>query len=279
MAKAKKKPPAAAARERMRQVAREEAERLKAEQSAKARRRTMIGIGIGAAIAVFVVVVVILVLQSTNTEDYGAMSKPLGANEDGSIVIGQDLKPGGEPASGEDAVVVRIYSDYMCPNCASVERRLGAKLEEMAASGDIKLELQSVAFLDRLSQDTEYSTRASIASATIAALAPDQYMAFHSKLFETDIQPGENTEGLDDERLAELAREVGVPEEVATQLAVRTYEGWVNYATSQAQNFGVRGTPSIWVGPSDSDLTQINDPYALNLDDVVAKVRAGEDPN
>ncbi|MDR1118504.1 MAG: thioredoxin domain-containing protein [Bifidobacteriaceae bacterium] len=279
MAQSKKKPAKARAREEMRQAARQEAERLKAEQAAKARRRTIIWTSIGLAVAVVAAVVVILALQSTNQQSYGSVAKPLGAEDSGSIAVGQDLKPGGAPASGSDVVVVRVYSDYMCPGCASVERRLGGKLEDLAAAGEIKLELQSVSFLDRLSQGTEYSTRAANASATIAALAPEQYLAFHSKLYETEIQPAENSEGLSDERLIELAQEVGVPEDVTSQFADRKYADWVEYATSKAQAQPVETTPSIWIGPSDSRLTLIANPGTVDLDEAVAKVRAGEDPN
>ncbi|MDR3360940.1 MAG: thioredoxin domain-containing protein [Bifidobacteriaceae bacterium] len=281
MAKRKKQnpPPKVQARQQSRQAALAEAERLKAQQAAKDRRRKLIGVGIGLGVIVAAVVVVILVLQATGGKDYSTLERPSGANEAGSVVIGQDLKPGGEPASGDDVVVMRIYSDYMCPGCAGVERRLGTRLEELAESGDIKLEIQPVSFLDRLSQGTEYSTRAANAAATVARYAPDQFLAFHSKLFEKDVQPAENSEGLTDEKLAELAQGLGVPQDVTERFAAREFADWVDYSTTQAQNQPVKTTPSIWVGSSDSDLELLKDPGSFDIDQMLAKVRDGKDPN
>ncbi|MDR2348928.1 MAG: thioredoxin domain-containing protein [Bifidobacteriaceae bacterium] len=279
MAQQKKKPPKAAARQEARQAARAEAERLKAAQAAKERRRRMIGLGIGLAVVLGAVIVVLLVLQNTKGEGYGSLDKPLGANEAGSVVVGQDLKPGGEPASGGDVVVVRVYSDYMCPGCAATERRLGERLEELAAAGEIKLELQPVSFLDRLSQGTAYSTRSANAAATVAAYAPDQFLAFHSKLFESEVQPAENSEGLSDEELVTLAQGVGVPEDVTARFANSEFAGWVDYSTVQAQNQPVKTTPSIWMGKSDSDLALVSSPGSFDIDQALANVRAGKDPD
>jgi protein-disulfide isomerase len=275
MVEGKKLPPQVAQRQAAREAARLEAERLKAAQAAKERRGRLIGVGIGAAVVVAAIVVVVLVLQST--QGSGAATRPLGANDAGAIVLGQDLKPGGEPAGG--AVVVRLYSDYLCPNCAQVERRLAASLEELAAAGEIKLEIQAVDFLARLSSGTEYPKRAANAAATVANYAPEQFLAFHAKLYEADIQPGENTEGLTDERLAEVAQEVGVPAEVTDRFTANEFAEWVEYATSTAISDGVGGTPSIRMGPSDSKLTAVKDPYSLNPEQAIARVRDGQSPD
>ncbi|MDR3107449.1 MAG: DsbA family protein, partial [Bifidobacteriaceae bacterium] len=153
------------------------------------------------------------------------------------------------------------------------------KFEELAADAKIKLELQPVAFLDRFSNGTQYSTRATRAAVTVAKYAPDKFLAFHARLFDSDVQPAENSDGLTDERLVELAQEVGVPAEVTNKFASDELAAWVDYATDQAQAQPVTTTPSMWIGKSDSKLTLINNPGAVNLDDAIAKVLAGEDPN
>ncbi|MDR2381448.1 MAG: thioredoxin domain-containing protein [Bifidobacteriaceae bacterium] len=275
MAKAKRKPPQVVAREQARQAARLEAERLKAAQAAKDRRRKLIGLGIGVVLLVAIVVVVILVLQETkqSTED---VIRPTGGNDAGAIVIGQDLAAGGEPASGEDVVTVRIFSDYMCPYCGQAERRLKARLEELATAGEIRLELQVLPRLDSLSLGTEYSTRAANAAATVANYAPAQYLAFHSKLFESGIQPAEGSEGLSDEELIALAQEVGVPEDVTARFAAAEFEPWVSYANTEAYNQGVSSTPAMLIGLKESDLAAVSNPVQVDIDDAIAKVRAGE---
>ncbi|MDR2379209.1 MAG: thioredoxin domain-containing protein [Bifidobacteriaceae bacterium] len=259
--------------------ARAEAERLKAVQAAKERRTKLIAVGAGLVVVVAIVVAVVLVLREATKSNFDEIARPLGANEAGALVIGQDLVVGGAPAEGDGVVVLRVYSDYMCPGCGAVERRLSAKFDELAASGKIKLEIQPVAFLDRFSLGTLYSTRATRAAMTVAQHAPDKFLAFHAKLFASDVQPAENSEGLTDERLVELAQEVGVGEDVTAKFADNEFAEWVDYATDQAQAQPVETTPSLWIGASDSDLTLIENPGAVNLDDAVAAVLAGQDPN
>jgi protein-disulfide isomerase len=229
-------------------------------------------------VVVAAAIVVILVAQSTK-QSVAAAKEPLGASDAGAIVIGQDLQPGGEPASGDGVVVVRLYSDYLCPNCAQVERRLAANLKARAAAGEIKLEIQAVDFLARFSNDTEYPKRAANAAATVANYAPEQFLAFHSKLYEDGIQPEEYTDGLTDERLAEVAQEVGVPKEVTDKFAAMEFEDWVRYATDQAVASGVGGTPSIKMGRSDSKLELVKDPYTLNPDLAIPRINDGKSPD
>ncbi|MDR2566442.1 MAG: DsbA family protein [Bifidobacteriaceae bacterium] len=270
----------AAQRNRDAARARAEAERLKAAQAAKERRTKLIAIIAGVVVVMVVAVAVVLVLRQASKSSFDEIgARPPGAIEAGSIVIGQDLVPGGQPAEGKEVVVVRIYSDYICPACGSLERRLSGKLEELAASGKIKLEVQPVVFLDYQSQGSEYSTRATNAAMTVAKYAPESFLAFHAKLFETGTQPSEGTEGLTDEQLVEVAQGVGVPEDVTAKFADREFAAWLEYTTQQAVSDGVGGTPSMWIGKSDGKLTQVKNANAVNLDDAIARVLAGDSPD
>ncbi|MDR1442865.1 MAG: thioredoxin domain-containing protein [Bifidobacteriaceae bacterium] len=262
-----------------REAARAEAERLKAAQAAKERRVKLIAISAAVVVVIAAVVAVVFVIREANKSNFADVPKPVGGNEAGVIVIGQDLAAGGTPAEGDEVVVLRMYSDYICPGCGSVERRLGSKLEELTADGKIKLEIAPVPFLDYMSNGTQYSTRATNAAMTVANYAPDKFMAFHAKLFETGIQPEENTDGLSDERLVELAQEVGVPEDVAAKFAAMEFIRWLDYSVQEARAQPVEGTPSMWIGKSDSDLTLIDNPSSINLDEAIADVLAGNDPN
>ncbi|MDR0627156.1 MAG: DUF1129 domain-containing protein, partial [Bifidobacteriaceae bacterium] len=107
----------------------------------------------------------------------------------------------------------------------------------------------------------------------------DKFLAFHAKLFESGVQPDEQTEGLTDERIAELAQEVGVPTDVTERFASQEFSAWAAYATDKAQEQPVRTTPSLWMGKKDSDLTLIDDPGTVNLDNAIANILAGKDPN
>ncbi|MDR2347159.1 MAG: DsbA family protein [Bifidobacteriaceae bacterium] len=273
-----KKQARADAQRAAREAARQEVERLKAAQAAKERRTRIIGVAIGLVIVIAAAVVVILVQQSTSGSG-STGPRPLGANDAGAIVLGQDLQPGGAPAAGGDAVVIRIYADYLCPNCAEVERRLSASLENLASAGEITLEIQAVDFLARLSNGTEYPRRAANVAATIANYSPEHFLAFHSKLYEEGVQPDEGSDGLTDQRLVELAQEVGVPASVTDRFAASEFAEWVEYATAQAVADGVGGTPGIKMGASDSKLTLVNNPYTLNPDTAIARIRDGQSPD
>jgi protein-disulfide isomerase len=278
MAKQKPKTVKAAAQQRAREEARAEAQRIKQRQAARDRRNLLIGIAAAVTVVVAAAVVVVVVLMNSSGGSYEG-EKPTGASDDGVILIGQNGQPGGEAARGDDVVVVRVYSDYICPICGSVERRLGSKLESLAASGDIRLEIAPISFLDNESNGTKYSTRSTNAVLTVARYAPEQFLAFHSKLFEQDVQPSQYSEGLDDAKLVELAQSVGVPASVTDKFAAGEFNSWIEFAAQKARDQPVEGTPSIWMGKSDSKLTLIKNSNSLDLDDAIAKVREGKDPN
>ena len=134
------------------------------------------------------------------------------------------------------------------PGCAYTFERTFQHLdwldfESLVQAGRIRVELYPLAFLDRLSNGTRYSTRAANAIATVADRAPESLLAFHAALFLE--QPAEGTEGLSDARLAELAVRSGVPQEVAAAFTERTFEPWIASVTSTAVESGVTATPTV----------------------------------
>ena len=102
-----------------------------------------------------------------------------------------------------------------------------------------------MAFLDRLSAGTAYSTRTANALATVVDADPGSAWAFHRALYAE--QPPEGGPGLTDEEIADLARSVGVPDEVAAEFPEGRFEAWAAQRTEQAFADGVEGTPTIVV--------------------------------
>ncbi|MDR0366442.1 MAG: DsbA family protein [Bifidobacteriaceae bacterium] len=275
MAEAKSKK--ISAQERARQAALEEAKKIKAQREAKERRMKMIGLVAVVAVAIIVAVIVVLVLQTTNGPGFDEIeAKPTGAQESGALLIGQDLVVGGQPARGDDVVVLRVYSDYICPGCGSVEGRLGQRMEDMAAAGQIQLEIAPLVTLDGQST-TRYSSRATDAAMVVANYSPDKFLAFHKLLFAN--QPPEGSAGLSDDELKDLARQVEVPETTIERFGNDEFAEWIAYANSQAQKQPVQTTPSLWMGKSDSDLTLVKNPGSINLDRARQRVLAGQDLN
>ena len=210
--------------------------------AAKLRRKKMSWItGVaGVVIAGLVIAIIAVVVDAVNDDvdtpranPSGPLVNPKNITSDGAIPVGQDGAP----------VTVEIYLDYMCPACGQFEQANTAELDRLVQSGTARLALRPIAFLDEQSEGTRYSTRAANAMATVVDGAPEQVRPFHEALFRE--QPEEGTRGLSDNRIAELAKEAGVPQEVVDRFTALTFEPWVAKSTETAFNSGVSGTPTI----------------------------------
>jgi len=162
-----------------------------------------------------------------------SLTAPAGATDSGAVVVGQASAP----------VTVSVYADFMCPWCGRFERANGDALASAVEAGTAKLEIHPMAFLDNLSSGTEYSSRAANAFVSLANDDPAVAFRFHRLLYAN--QPAENSTGLTDARLVELAQEAGATQAMTDRFAARTYAGWVERATQQAWDDGVTGTPTV----------------------------------
>lgn len=217
-----------------RDAARAEALALqKKQQSREKRSRLIVLSALGLGLVVLVVAVVLIFLEGQKTPMEKVDNFPAGVVEQTGIPVGADGVAGTE---NEGAKTLDVYVDYMCPICGQFESLNGASITEMREASDITLVVHPVSILDRLSEGTEYSTRAASAAAWVADRAPEQFNAFHEALFAS--QPEENTPGLSDEQLAQVAEQAGVPADVATGIADgeahETFGEWVEAATESA---------------------------------------------
>ncbi len=212
-----------------------EAQRVAAAQ--QARRKLIIVRVSGVVIVALLVAIGWAVFNAASGGDETAAPErvvtPANLTDGGAIPVGEADAP----------VTVEIYYDYMCPACGAFESANGEELDRLVEDGTARLELRPISFLDRASNGTEYSTRTANAIATVADGAPDRAWAFHSALYAA--QPEEGTDGLDDERIAEIAEEAGVPADVVDRFGDRTYDGWVATVTKEAFDSGVTGTPTV----------------------------------
>ncbi len=239
-----------------REEARQAALALRAQQERVAKRNRLIAIIAAAALLVgFVVLVVVIVNQGGEDEVPVAqqVQPPFSADNGGGIVMDADgivTPPADAPAEWPvgafgDAVVVTVYSDPICPWCARFEQLASPVLDEMRLAGDVVVDHRIVGNLDSYSQGTRYSTRAAQALYTVADLAPEAYLDFQAALFAS--QPAENTTGLTDEQIADIARDAGVPDDAIAAIADGTYTWWVGQVTDAARDLydGRLATPSI----------------------------------
>lgn len=254
-------PPSKAQR---REEARVQAQRLReeAERQAKRQRAILLTLLVVGLVVVGGVVAFILgnrpepleIPDFTGSEDpLAEVTAPATAREDGGIPVGPE-GVAGVVEGAEDAVEVVVYADYLCPVCNLFEQTNGATLEELRTAGDVVVEYRPVAILDRLAAGSAYSTRAAAAAALVADRAPEAFVAFNDALFAA--QPAEGTTGLTDEEIAGIARGAGVPDDVAADIADRSYltgdDSFVPWVTALTAQTSVDfpdgfGTPTILV--------------------------------
>ncbi|WP_298457289.1 thioredoxin domain-containing protein [uncultured Cellulomonas sp.] len=255
---------------RRREEARAAAERLRAEQARAARRSRTIAISVLVACLVLFGAVVAVILVSGDDGDDAAggavpsldeVSAPAGATGDGAIPVGAAGVAGSTEGADPDAVVVSVYADYMCPFCGRFEEINAATLAEMREAGDVVVEYHPVSILDRLSSGTQYSTRAATAAALVADRSPEAFVAFNDVMFVD--QPAENSEGLTDAQIADLAAGAGAAQAVVDAIADGSYltgpdsfAPWVAALTGRAgEDLDQLATPAILVDgePLDTD--------------------------
>ncbi|MEV4140674.1 thioredoxin domain-containing protein [Dactylosporangium sp. NPDC049742] len=218
-----------------------EARQARAEAQRRTRRRHRnLGVAGGVVIVALLAAIAFVLVDAAGGDDPPAppaaqsTAAPAGATATGAIV------------TGTGPVTVTIYLDYLCPYCGRFERANSGDLERLVAAGTVRLELHPLAFLDRASQGTRYSTRTANAVATVADRSPAKVLAFNAALFEQ--QPAEGGPGLTDQRIAAIATGAGVPADVAASFTERRFERWVATSTDWAfQHGGVTGTPTVLV--------------------------------
>ncbi|WP_277209303.1 DsbA family protein [Isoptericola croceus] len=244
----------------LREEARLEALARQQKQAQRDRRnRFLVFGGLGVAIIALVAVAAFILINEgakKNVEDIPlaeVSDVPSTATESGGIPVGSDLVAGTE---NEGAPVVDEYLDYMCPACGQFTQTNGADVEALLTSGDATVVYYPVSILDRSSRGSDYSTRAAAAAYWLADQAPEAFYEFNKAVFAN--QPEQNTTGLDDDELAELAESVGAPADVAGGIADgtarATYGQYVyslsNEVTADESLFnanGSFGTPTVLI--------------------------------
>ncbi|RZU54315.1 protein-disulfide isomerase [Krasilnikovia cinnamomea] len=222
------------AREQSRQVRKGQAA-VAAAQSGRPRWPAIAGL----VVVVGLLTAIVFTIVRAATNDSSAQPTASGP------VVAPSGAAGGALVSGKaDAPVkLEIYADYMCPYCGRFERANGAEIARLVDDGTVRQYQYPLAFLDEMSDGTRYSTRAANAAATVYDQAPDKLAAFDAALYAN--QPAEGSAGLSDERIAELARQAGVPPPVVESFTRRVFEPWVATSTQAAFASGLQGTPTV----------------------------------
>ncbi|AGZ39586.1 DsbA family protein [Actinoplanes friuliensis] len=147
-------------------------------------------------------------------------------------------------AVGTGPVKIDIYEDFMCPICGQFESSVATTVDQLVADKKVTVQYHPIAILDRASS-TEYSTRSAGASA--AAAQGGKFAEYHKVLFAN--QPEEGSAGLDNAKLIELGKSVGLSDAAFSDAVDKgTYRAWATKATDTAASRGVSSTPTVLVG-------------------------------
>ncbi|UJP10306.1 DsbA family protein [Microbacterium sp. KUDC0406] len=149
---------------------------------------------------------------------------------------------------GDGKDEVAVFVDFQCPACKSFEDNFGSALEKAAEDGRITLAYHPIAILDRFSQGTEYSSRSAGAAVCVASTQPDKYLDFSKALFAN--QPEENTPGLTDEQIVDIAKQAGA-DKVESCITDQTY---MKFGAAQAKKHEIKSTPTVKINGKELNL-------------------------
>jgi len=151
------------------------------------------------------------------------------------VVISQDKSLGNADAP----IVVVEYGDYQCPACGGFATTVKPKIiEEFVNSGQVRFVFRSFQFIGEESQWA--------AEAAECANEQGKFWEFYDKLYSS--QAGENAGAFQKENLEGFATELGLQTQQFTQCLVSgKYAEKVKAETLEAQNLGLRSTPSVIV--------------------------------
>jgi len=224
-------------------AAREKAQQARLEQKKKDRRNRLLlrgGLVVGVlAIGIAVVMVVVSGIPKNTPGPLNMLSDGIRMGAAFEAEQTPALKPDASPVASvpsddPDIVDIVIYVDYFCPECATFVETNEEQVTTWVSAGAATLEVHPVAYLDRMSLGSRYSTRAANAAACVANYAPNSFYGFHKLLF--DNQPKSSTTGHDDEALVGLVRRAGIDSASQIEQCIDEvrFKKWVNAATARA---------------------------------------------
>jgi len=224
-----------------REAARKRAEQLRAETARREKRARLITIlSTVAGLTVLAVLIMVIVAQGSKSPIDAVEHQPRNV-VNGSIQFG-DLD--------NKEVEAVVYADYMCPICNSFEEVNSADLAELIETDGVVVSYFPLSFLDRFAQGTKFSTRSSNAAMCVADGAKDSFIEFHEAMFAN--QPEENSPGLTNEEIADIAAAAGAPDSVRQCIMNEEFTDYVDAISQYASsNDGVTGTPTVRINEKD----------------------------
>lgn len=202
------------------------------------RKTNWFAVWVSVAVVVVIVAVgavVVWMNNAANGTPASSGAKPTASNIDtdnGAITFGKGTN------------TVDTYIDFMCPYCNEFEQAEGSTIQRLVSDGKVTLNVHPVTILDSHSNGTLYSSRAASAMYSVAIADPTHAYAFLQALYKN--QPQENSNGLTDQQIVNIAKNAGVTMTSALEKEI-TSNKYQKYAQSHGLPDGAQGTPTVEV--------------------------------
>jgi len=219
------------------------------------RRTRTLQMAVTAAIVVIAAVLAVVIVVVANNDKSDKKSTAAGTTavasgaSAGASAPGTSAVPDGAIRVGSTAprVVLTAIEDFQCPICKQFESTFGPTLAKIRALPDVAIDYHPIAFLDRMSNGNQYSTRAAAASRCVADTSQSDgyatWLKFHETLFAN--QPEEGGHGMTDAQLIGYAEQSGAPASVADCITSGKYDSWAQTQTQAVLDSGIEGTPTV----------------------------------
>lgn len=176
-----------------------------------------------------------------------------GAGSDTSQGTGGEVPPGVaedqpylEFPGADDAPVVDVYLDFLCPHCATFNEVNGEDLRELGEGEDATVRIHPRPMLDAQSAPVGYSGRAANVAVCTYAQDPALYWDVEDALF-TNI-PTDPADVPEDEELIDIAESAGASgEELESCVTGMSYEGWIYDVVEPEAAANTEGTPTVLI--------------------------------
>lgn len=225
-----------------REAARKRLDEERARQQAEQRRRTTIAAVVG-AVAVVAVLGAIVWGLSGEDEDYAEAARPDAVTE----VAGGVALTGSDPSATAPSGVplVEVFTDFLCPVCATFEASAGPVLDELVAEEQARVVYHPMNVIGR-NLGLDSSTR--IGGAAGCASDAGVFEGFRDVAFVNQPVTGEEVSR--DEIIAWVEQtDIGADERDTFEQCVRDdrYVDWVKQEHSAAGDRGINSTPTVLV--------------------------------
>ncbi|MEO6504316.1 MAG: thioredoxin domain-containing protein [Jatrophihabitantaceae bacterium] len=151
-------------------------------------------------------------------------------------------------------VLLDLYEDFGCPDCASVQQGgLTKDLADKVKATTIRVNYHMVSFLDSEFGGNDYSSRAANAGYCAADQSPEAFGKFHDILFGKNAsgqnnQPALDSRGRPDSQLIAWGKEAGITSaDFSTCVTSNQHKDLVAGATEAASKRGVNSVPAVFV--------------------------------